>query len=86
MKIPDDIARRVDLTPNAKMVYGYILTHGPNVTPDELADGIGCARWSVLRYIQQLKNAGLLQWETVTSDKGVRKHWTFRFPQPGDGE
>src|SRR5215218_1847553 len=65
-QIPNAIFRRRDLTPGAKLTYMALLSYAwqqGSCFPgqDKLAEDMGCSPRSVITYLQQLKDAGLLR-------------------------
>ena len=64
-QIPNAILRRPDVTPGAKLTYMALLSYAwqkGSCFPgqDTLADDLGVSKRSVVTYLQQLQEAGLL--------------------------
>lgn len=65
-QIPNAIFRRRDLTPGAKLTYMALLSYAwqqGSCFPgqDKLAEDMGCSSRSVITYLKQLQDAGLLR-------------------------
>ncbi len=83
-QIPNTILRRPDITPGAKLTYMVLLSYAwqeGSCFPgqERMAEDMGVSRRSIVTYLQQLEEAGLI----VVIRRGLNKTNVYVLPKAG---